>query len=250
MIKINISDTPQAMAKAAAETVVDKIVQSIEQSNQASVVLATGTSQFEVLGHLVQTDRIDWSRVTMFHLDEYVGLAQTHKASFRRYLTERFLNRVGSLKAVYLIRGDADDPDEQCQYLSEIISQHEITVTLAGIGENGHLAFNDPPADFDTTLPYIIVDLDERCRMQQVNEGWFTAVDEVPTQAVSMSIQQIMKSKCLVVCVPDSRKAGAVKNTLTQPVSQDYPASVIREHKNCYLYLDEKSAALLKTDKV
>lgn len=245
MIKINIFDTPQEMGKAAAQTAIDKIVESIERDGQASIVLATGTSQFDMLQCLVQTDRIDWSRVTMFHLDEYIGIPQTHKASFRRYLKERFLDQVACLNAAYLIQGDAEDPKGQCQYLAGIIREHEITVTLAGIGENGHLAFNDPPADFNTVEPFLIVDLDEKCRMQQVNEGWFNTIDEVPTQAVSMSIKQIMNSKCLILCVPDSRKAEAVKNTITKSVSRNYPASIIRGHSNCYMYLDKQSAVLL-----
>ncbi len=245
MIKTIVSDTPEAMGKAAAETAINHIVVSIEQTDQAAIVLATGASQFEVLAHLVKTDRIDWSKVTMFHLDEYVGLSVTHDASFRRYLTERFINQVSPLKAVHLINGDVKDSKAQCRQLSEIISQHQIAVTLAGIGENGHLAFNDPPADFETTEPYLVVDLDTRCRQQQLGEGWFNTLDEVPTQAISMSIQQIMKSKCLILSVPDTRKAEAVKNTLARAVSPEYPASIVRTHTDCHLYLDRQAAALL-----
>ncbi len=248
MIKTTILDTPQAMGQMAAETAIDQIVQSIDQTDQAAIVLATGASQFDVLGHLVKTDRVDWSRVTMFHLDEYVGLPDTHKASFRKYLTERFIHRVAPLKAVHLIQGDVADPEAECQRLSSIISQHEIAVTLAGIGENGHLAFNDPPADFETTAPYLVVDLDARCRRQQLGEGWFSTLDEVPTQAISMGIRQIMASKCLILSVPDMRKAEAVKNTLTQAVSPDYPASIVQTHAHCHLFLDTKSATLLASD--
>jgi glucosamine-6-phosphate deaminase len=186
----------------------------------------------------------------MFHLDEYVGLPETHKASFRKYLKERFIHRVAPLKAVILIEGDAPDPRAECQRLSEIIGRHEIAVTLAGIGENGHLAFNDPPADFETTEPYLVVDLDTRCRQQQLGEGWFATLDDVPTQAISMSIQQIIQSKCLILAVPDTRKAEAVKNTLTQPVSPEYPASIVQTHRNCTLYLDTKAAALLDLSKL
>jgi glucosamine-6-phosphate deaminase len=249
MIKTTLFDTPQAMGQAAAETAIDQIVHAIDQAGQAAIVLATGASQFDVLAHLVQTDRIDWSRVTMFHLDEYVGLPDTHKASFCKYLTERFINLVSPLKAVHLIQGDVTDPEAECQRLSDIISQHEIVVTLAGIGENGHLAFNDPPADFDTKAPYLVVDLDERCRGQQLGEGWFSTLDDVPAQAISMGIQQIMASKCLILSVPDTRKAEAVKNTLTRVVSPDYPASIVRTHEHCHLFLDKASAALLEPDK-
>jgi len=250
MIKTFVLDTPQAMGKAAADTAIDHIVKAIEQIGQAAIVLATGASQFEVLAHLVKTDRIDWSKVTMFHLDEYVGLPETHKASFRKYLKERFIKQVPPLKAVHLIEGDARDPKAQCQQLSDIISQRDIAVTLAGIGENGHLAFNDPPADFETTEPYLVVDLDKRCREQQLGEGWFETLDDVPCQAISMGIQQIMQSKCLILSVPDTRKAEAVKNTMTQTVSPEYPASIVQEHTNCFLYLDTQAAALLDVTKL
>ncbi len=245
MIKTIVADTPEAMGKAAAETAINYIVTSIEQTGQAAIILATGASQFDVLVHLVKTDRIDWSKVTMFHLDEYVGLPVTHKASFRKYLTERFINQVSPLKDVHLINGDVEDPQAQCRHLSAIISQHEIAVTLAGIGENGHLAFNDPPADFETAEPYLVVDLDTRCRQQQLGEGWFNTLEEVPTQAISMSIRQIMLSKCLILSVPDTRKAEAVKNTLTQAVSPEYPASIVQTHTDCHLYLDTQAAGLL-----
>jgi glucosamine-6-phosphate deaminase len=247
MIKTIVLDTPEAMGKAAAKTAINHIVASIKQTDQAAIVLATGASQFEVLAHLVKTDRIDWSKVTMFHLDEYVGLPETHNASFRKYLTERFINKVSPLKGIHLIDGDVKAPKAQCLQLSEIISQHKIAVTLAGIGENGHLAFNDPPADFETTEPYLVVDLDTRCRQQQLGEGWFKTLEDVPTQAISMGIQQIMLTKCLILSVPDTRKAEAVKNTVTQAVSPEYPASIVQMHENCHLYLDRASAALLES---
>ncbi|MCP4455003.1 MAG: glucosamine-6-phosphate deaminase [Planctomycetes bacterium] len=247
MIKTTILDTPEAMGKAAAETAIEKIAGAIDQTGYASIILATGASQFEVLDHLVKTDRIDWSRVTMFHLDEYVGMTETHNASFRKYLKARFINQVSPLKAVHLIDGDAQDPSDECRRLSDIISRHEIAVTLAGIGENGHLAFNDPPADFETTEPYLVVDLDARCRQQQRGEGWFSTLDDVPTQAISMGIRQIMKTQCLILSVPDTRKAEAVKNTVTQAVSPEYPASMVQTHGNCHLYLDRASAALLES---
>jgi len=247
MIKTAILDTPAEMGKAAAETAIDHIARAIDQTGDAAIVLATGASQFEVLAHLVKTDRIDWSKVIMFHLDEYVGMPETHKASFRKYLKARFIDQVSPLKAAHLIDGDVQDPHAQCQMLSDAIRAHEIAVTLAGIGENGHLAFNDPPADFETTEPYLVVDLDRRCRQQQLGEGWFNTLDEVPTQAISMGIRQIMASKCLILSVPDTRKAEAVKNTVTQAVSPEYPASIVQTHENCHLYLDRASAALLES---
>jgi len=179
----------------------------------------------------------------MFHLDEYIGLSITHPASFRKYLQERFISKV-NLKNVYLINGEAN-PQQACEKLGELILQHPIDVALVGIGENGHLAFNDPRADFETEEPYIIVELDDACRQQQMNEGWFNSIDDVPQKAISMSIKQIMKSKNIICSVPDKRKAAAVKNCLENSVSNLCPASILQAHKNCIIYLDKDSASLL-----
>lgn len=250
MIKTTICESAKAMGKVAAETAIDYIMKAIDRDNEAAIIIATGASQFDTLAELVVENDVDWSKVTMFHLDEYVGMPVTHKASFRKYLNERFIAPIGCLKATHLIRGDAPDSMAECQRLNELISQYEIAVAIAGIGENGHLAFNDPPANFETKEPYLVVDLDKRCREQQLGEGWFESLAEVPRQAISMSIRQIMKSQCLILSVPDERKAEAVKNTLTQKVSPDYPASIIQHHSNCYLYLDKASAALIDTTKL
>ena len=180
----------------------------------------------------------------MFHLDEYIGLPETAPASFRKYLKERFLNLVSPLKASYLVNGETD-PEEECERLNQIITDHPIDVAFVGIGENGHLAFNDPPADFDTVSPYIVVDLDEKCRLQQFNEGWFPSLAEVPKKAISMSIKQICISKMIICSVPDSRKAEAVKNTLENKVSNNDPASILQTHANCLFILDKSSASLL-----
>ena len=183
----------------------------------------------------------------MFHLDEYIGLPITHPASFRKYLQERFLAKVPPLKAAWLINGESD-AERECGRLGDIISNHPIDVALIGIGENGHLAFNDPPADFETEQPYIIVELDEACRKQQFGEGWFTSVEEVPRLAISMSVRQILQSKYIICSVPDSRKAAAVQNCLQRPVSNLFPASILQFHPNCTCYLDQSSAALLSTN--
>ena len=250
MIKTTICESAKAIGKAAAKTAIEYITKVIDRDNEAAIITATGASQFETLSELVAGNDVDWSKVTMFHLDEYVGMPITHKGSFRKYLNERFIDPIGCLKAAHLIMGDGPDPAVECQRLKKLISQHQIAVTLAGIGENGHLAFNDPPADFETEEPYLVVDLDERCRQQQLGEGWFESFDEVPKQAISMSIRQIMKSQCLILSVPDERKAEAVRNTLTQNVSPDYPASIVQQHSNCYLYLDKASATLIDTTKI
>jgi len=180
----------------------------------------------------------------MFHLDEYIGLSITHQASFRKYLKERFLSRVPPLKAAHLINGETD-PKVECTRLGDLISQHPIDLALVGIGENGHLAFNDPPADFKTEQPYILVALDDLCVQQQYGEGWFVSVQEVPRHAISMSVKQILKSKEIICSVPDGRKAIAVKNSLEQSVNNLYPASILQLHSHCTIYLDKSSAALL-----
>src|SRR5258706_2063032 len=200
-MKINIYNNPHELGNAEGSTAGQLICEAIEESGSANVILATGTSQFETLNHLIDEEGIDWSKVVMFHLDEYIGLPITHPASFRKYLKERFLSNVPELKEVYLINGEAY-PQAECDRIGAIISKHPIDVALVGIGENGHLAFNDPPADFETEEPYIIVELDEPCRKQQFGEGWFRSFEEVPGLAISMSVNQILKSKHIICSVP------------------------------------------------
>jgi glucosamine-6-phosphate deaminase len=242
--KIFIATNPAALGKAAGLAAALSIKQAIAEKGGASIILATGTSQFETLNQLVAEHGIEWGKVTMFHLDEYIGLPITARASFRKYLQERFIDKVPALGSVHLING-GHDPVTECKRLAALIGLHPIDVALVGIGENGHLAFNDPPADFDTGDPYIIVELDEMCRRQQLNEGWFDTFDAVPRQAISMSIQQIMRSKQIICSVPDGRKAEAVRGSLEGRVSNLVPASILREHGNCSFYLDRHSAALL-----
>jgi glucosamine-6-phosphate deaminase len=232
------------MARAAAEKAAELLKDAIARKGYAAFVAATGASQFEFLDLLASTPEVDWARTTMFHLDEYVGMPETHPASFRRYLKERLIDRVHP-GTVHLIRGEAGDPLEECQRLSRIIGEHEIDASFVGIGENGHLAFNDPPADFEVTDPYILVELDEACRRQQLGEGWFPSLDAVPRQAISMSVQQIMRSKAIVCTVPDRRKARAVHDCLTGEVTPLHPASILRQHKEAYLFLDADAASLL-----
>ena len=243
-MKINISNNPAELGVVSAAAAIQGIKNAIADKGQANVILATGASQFETLKCIVLDQSIDWSKVVMFHLDEYIGLPETEPASFRKYLKERFLNLVSPLKASYLVDGE-NDPEAECKRLNQIISEHPIDVALVGIGENGHLAFNDPPADFDTELPYIVVNLDEKCRLQQFNEGWFKSIDEVPKQAISMSIKQICKSKLIICSVPDLRKAEAVKNSLENEVSNIFPASILQTHSNCIFFLDKHSASLI-----
>ncbi len=234
------------MGKAAAEKAAELLREAIKEKGKASFIAATGASQFEFLEHLTQTTSIDWSKTTMFHLDEYIGLPESHPASFRRYLRERLINKVHPGR-VSLIAGDARDPEKECERLNEMITQHEIDVAFVGIGENGHLAFNDPPADFEIEDPYLIVELDEICRRQQLGEGWFKILEEVPRKAISMSVKQIMKSRNIICTVPDKRKAQAVKDCFGgEEISPQDPASILKKHDRCFLFLDKHSSMYLK----
>lgn len=244
-MKIEIFEDAAELGKAAGKRAAEKIKETINSKGEANIILATGTSQFPVLNILTEDASIDWGRVNMFHLDEYIGIPISHKASFRKYLTERFLDRVSPLKSFHLINGE-NEPTAECERLNALIRQVNIDLALVGIGENGHLAFNDPPADFDTTDPYIVVALDEACRKQQWGEGWFESMEAVPQKAISMSIHQIMQSNEIICSVPDERKALAVHNCLDGAVSNLFPASILQNHSNCTVLLDKHSASLLK----
>jgi glucosamine-6-phosphate deaminase len=242
-MEIIIKANPEEIGIASGKAAATLIRTAIAENGRANIILPTGASQFETLNQLIK-ENVDWSKVTMFHLDEYIGLPESHPASFRKYLKERFLAHVPALKAVHLVNGETD-PESECLRLGELIAQSPIDVALVGIGENGHLAFNDPPADFDTEVAYLVVNLDEQCRKQQLGEGWFKTFDDVPKRAISMSVQQILKSKHIICSVPDKRKAEAVKNCLEKPVSNMYPSSILKRHTDCTLYLDNDSAGLL-----
>ncbi len=232
------------LGKKSAEEGAESIRQAIAKQGKASIIVATGASQFDTLAALVELPNIDWSKVTAFHLDEYIGIPLSHPASFRKYLKERFVDKVPVAEFHY-INGEGDVPAE-CARLAKLIGAHTIDLAFVGIGENGHLAFNDPPADFETEEPYLIVDLDEDCRKQQLGEGWFDSLEAVPKQAVSMSIRQILKSRHIICSVPDERKAEAVRNSAEGAVSNQVPASIMQQHERTTLYLDPDSASLLK----
>lgn len=248
-MKIVIADTSKELGQMAGKEAAILIRQTISKKGKANIILATGTSQFETIEQLISETDIDWSKVTMFHLDEYISLPVTHPASFRKYLKERFLEKVSPAPAYFLIDGEAG-LDGEIARLSAAISAHPIDVALVGIGENGHLAFNDPPADFETENPYLVVNLDEPCRLQQMNEGWFATLGDVPAQAISMSVKQIMKSTYIVCSVPDLRKAQAVKDSIEQDVSNLYPASILQLHESCTFFLDKDSASLSSDQKL
>ena len=243
-MKIKVFKTKEACGTAAADMGAEILKQTIASKGCASFIVATGASQFDFMKALTQKDGIAWHKTTMYHLDEYIGFTEDHPASFRRYLKERLVDVVHP-GMVHFIQGEAADPAAECRRVNNIISQDTIDVAFVGIGENGHLAFNDPPADFETGLPYIVVELDDACRKQQMGEGWFASLKEVPTKAISMSIRQIMKSAAIICTVPDKRKARAVKQCLEGAISPMHPASILRKHPKAFVYLDEDSASLL-----
>jgi len=247
-MEIIIKNNPVELGKAAGSLAAQIIQDVIKSKGEATIILATGTSQFETLQQLTSED-IDWSKVTMFHLDEYIGLPKTSPASFRRYLEKRFIQKVEPLKEIHLINGEVE-PAEECRRLNNMIRLITVDVALVGIGENGHLGFNDPPADFETEEPFIIVDLDEKCRQQQFGEGWFQSIDEVPRKAITMSVNQIMKSGQIICSVPERRKAKAVRDCFDNTVSNLFPASILQHHANCVCFLDRDSSALLYSNSI
>jgi glucosamine-6-phosphate deaminase len=231
------------MSRAAARHAGRTLTHVIATHGSARMIAATGASQFDFLDALTAAADIDWTRVEMFHLDEYVGLPIDHPASFRRYLQKRLIGKTGIAK-YHLLDGE-HDARRVADDIGRVLASAPIDVAFVGIGENGHLAFNDPPADFETEQPYLIVILDERCKQQQVEEGWFASTADVPAQAISMSVRQILKSHEIICVVPDARKADAVKRCVEGELSPMAPASILRTHANTTLYLDRESAGLL-----
>jgi glucosamine-6-phosphate deaminase len=240
---VQVSGDKVALGRAAAHRAATILRDCIARAGQARIVAATGASQFEFLQALTAAPGIDWTQVELFHLDEYLGLPISHPASFRRYLRERLIDRVGIVRS-HLLDGERD-PALVLPPVARAISAAPIDVAFVGIGENGHLAFNDPPADFDTDEPYLVVNLDQACRRQQVGEGWFARLEEVPERAISMSVRQILRAQEILCIVPDRRKAEAVRATVTGAVTPLVPASALRNHPRATLYLDPDSAALL-----
>lgn len=242
-MKRRIFDHQTELVRAAAAEAAGRLHDAIEQRGAARMVAATGVSQLDFLVSLIAAPGIDWSRVELFHLDEYIGIPGDHPASFQRFIRERIIEPAG-IKRAHLLDGMAD-PNEVCAAAGRAISAAPADLVMAGIGENGHLAFNDPPADFETEEPFIIVDLDERSRRQQVSEGWFRSVAEVPGKAISMSIRQILKGRAILCIVPEARKAKAVKLCLEGEISPMAPASALRLHADAVVFLDRESAGLL-----
>jgi glucosamine-6-phosphate deaminase len=244
-MNIKVFKNKASLAGAAAVQAATSIRKAISDKGSARIIAATGASQFEFLDALTAMPDIDWKQVEMFHLDEYIGLPLSHPASFRSYLLKRLINKVG-ITRYHLLDGESD-PDSVAREVGAKLASAPIDVAFVGVGENGHLAFNDPPADFETEAPYLIVNLDEACRRQQMGEGWFATLADVPPTALSMSVRQILKAQEIICVVPDGRKAQAVAACFEGEISRNAPASILRTHPRCTVYLDNDSAALLSS---
>ena len=240
---LKVFDDKNALGEAAAAQAAAAIRGAIAGRARARVVAASAASQLQFLEALTATPGIDWKRVELFHLDEYIGLPMTHPASFCKFLHDHLISKTG-ITHYHLLNGEAD-PVQVIREATKAIAEAPIDVSFVGIGENGHLAFNDPPADFQTEEPYIIVNLDEACRRQQVGEGWFKDIDEVPKRAISMSVRQVLRSHEIIAVVPDTRKAQAIKACFDGSITPVAPSSIMRTHHNATIYLDKHSAALL-----
>ena len=244
-MEILLFENEEEMGRAAASMGAAKIRRAVEARQFANIVVATGVSQFSVLGKLAVEPNVPWHKVHIFHLDEYVGLSDDHEASFRRYLNDRFVSKLPAFASFEAIVGDSDDIEAEVLRLGRRLAGESIDVCFAGIGDNGHLAFNDPPADFRIVDSYHVVTLDEACRHQQVNEGWFESLSSVPSRAISMSIRQILKSDYLIVSAPGTRKSVPVRDAIEGQVTPELPASILQQHRACSILLDPSSAALL-----
>jgi glucosamine-6-phosphate deaminase len=243
-VLLKVFEDKSSLGAAAADQAATAIRRAIQDKGEARVIAATAASQREFLNTLTAKPNIDWRRVELFHLDEYIGLPILHPGSFRKMLMEQLVERTGVTR-YHLLDGDAPDPEAVVREVGKQLASAPIDIAFLGIGENGHIAFNDPPADFATEEPYIIVNLDEACRRQQVGEAWFSDISQVPKRAISMSAQQILKSKEILAVVPDGRKAEAVKACFEGEINPMAPASILRTHGNATVYLDKNSASLL-----
>ncbi|MEZ4969714.1 MAG: glucosamine-6-phosphate deaminase [Flavobacteriaceae bacterium] len=241
-IPVSVYENPNDMGIAAADFVAHKLKEAIDSKGFANLILATGSSQFTFLEAL-KGKELDWQKITVFHLDEYKGISSDHPASFRRYLKERILDAVVP-KKIYFLNGDAENVEQEIQGYTDALKKHPIDIACIGIGENGHIAFNDPPvADFNDSKWVKLVTLDEACKNQQIGEGWFPTMDDVPKQALTLTITAIMNCKTISCVVPDQRKAQAVHNTLYAPIGTECPATILRKHPDTRLFLEKGSAS-------
>ncbi len=239
-MKIKVLKNSEELGKEAATLVAKKLNEAIEEKGNARLLLSTGASQFDTLKALVKMD-VNWSKVEMFHLDEYVGLPESHPASFRKYLKVRFTEVVNLKKAIF-VNGEGNI-EHNIHQITDDLRKAPVDVALVGIGENTHIAFNDPPANFETEEAYRVVDLDDKCKTQQIREGWFASIEDVPKQAITMTVYQIMQSKAIITCVPHKEKANAIKLTLENDLTNEIPATMLKKHENWTLFIDENSAS-------
>ena len=246
-MKMHVLETPALLGQSAAKQAAGLIKEAIASNGTARILLSTGASQFDTITNLRAYNDIDWTKVEMFHLDEYIGISPDHPASFEKYLRERFIGSELKLKKAHFIKG-MTDPAQAIADVTAEIRKAPIDVALIGIGENAHVAFNDPPADFDTKEAFIIVALDEACKQQQVREGWFATLDDVPKNAITISVYEIMQSKVIISAVPHVQKATAIKNTMENDVTNMIPSTILKTHPNWSLYLDKASASLLSPE--
>ncbi|HUN61359.1 MAG TPA: glucosamine-6-phosphate deaminase [Candidatus Sulfotelmatobacter sp.] len=245
-MRIRILDDRDSLGKAAAAQAALAMQRALSTHGRARIIGASAASQFEFLEALIATPGIDWKLVELFHLDEYMGLPMTHPASFCKFLQDRLISKTG-ITNYHLLNGE-ENPSDVIRRTNAAISKAPVDVAFVGIGENGHLAFNDPPADFETEEPYIVVNLDDACRRQQVGEGWFPNLNAVPKRAISMSVRQVLKSKEILAIVPGPKKAQAIKACFDGPISTMAPSSILRTHNNATIYLDKESASLLSPE--
>ena len=243
LLNVRVLPDKEALGRAAADLGEAVMLRAIAERGEAVIILATGASQFEFLHHFSQK-KLPWDKVIAFHLDEYVGVSEDHPASFRKYLRDRIIDRVG-MGHFYPIHGDAPDIQTEIARLTKIFLRHPVDVAFIGIGENGHIAFNDPPADFGDPASFKVVALDAVSRQQQLKEGWFPTLEDVPQYAVTMTVPAILSARAIVCTVPDLRKAEAVRKTLLMPIQPHVPASVLRRHSNAHLLLDQPAASLI-----
>ncbi len=249
-MKLVLNSDVKELARQAALLGGDAIARAIAERGQANIILATGASQFEVMNALRARTDIEWQKVTAFHLDEYINLPEDHPASFRRYLTERFVAHVPTIGAFHFVNGNAPDIDAEIARLDQLIAAHPIDVVFAGVGENGHLAFNDPPAEFHDKMGFKVVVLDELCRKQQYGEGWFARLEDVPPRAITMTIPQIMDGALMILSVSGERKAAAMRETLDGPVTPSCPASIVQQHPACTLFADPDAAKHVRAETI
>ena len=244
-MKVKVFDSTEAMGLAAAKHAAQVLNETIAKDGTARLLLSTGASQFPFFKHFVKED-IDWSKVEMFHLDEYVGISPDHPASFQKYLRQRFVDVV-SLGAYHLIDGLAD-PAETIRELTDLLAGRPVDLGLIGIGENAHIAFNDPPADFDDDNAFKVVTLSDTCIQQQIHEGWFATPEDAFKQAISMTCKQIMKCRTIISVVPYAVKAQAIHDTLTMDETNLVPATLMKKHKDITVYCDPDSAATVPAE--